>query len=221
MVQVEEVLPGERLPFAWEQVVSGASLDLHVCGRRKRICLDDLRLVGAIDVNAEGEQRETLRYRMATDGPVKVLQIKGGSSSRHGLGRSHSVFDDDGRLRRKLSVSLAVIGVSLVDKTPRELLYMSAAGFALAINETAVRSSVNVTVKQLQVDNQLPGAIFPVMLQPSWVDVEQDQEVPPPAFELLFQINSSARGVYFFETASLRLQTMQLAVDTRLVRCCI
>jgi len=211
---IEEIHPGVQLPFAWEQVVNRPQLDLHVAGQRLRLCLDDLQLSQTFNVHAADGRVERLRYRMLMDGPVKVLQVMHAMGQRQGS----SKFDDDGRLRRKLNVSFGLVGLSLIDKTPRELLYFTAAGVSLAINESAVRSSVHLTVQRLQVDNQLAGATFPVMLCPSWSEEESALNSRPPTVELLLQRNSAAPGVYFFETVSLRIQTLRLLVDTILVR---
>jgi len=211
---IEEIHPGVQLPFAWEQVVNRPQLDLHVAGQRLRLCLDDLQLSQTFNVHAADGRVERLRYRMLMDGPVKVLQVMHAMGQRQGS----SKFEDDGRLRRKLNVSFGLVGLSLIDKTPRELLYFTAAGVSLAINESAVRSSVHLTVQRLQVDNQLAGATFPVMLCPSWSEEESALNSRPPTVELLLQRNSAAPGVYFFETVSLRIQTLRLLVDTILVR---
>eukprot|EP00966_Prymnesium_polylepis_P081652 1891678-Prymnesium_polylepis.1 len=66
---VEEIHPGGRLPFAWEQVVSGPRLDLHVAGQRLRLCLDDLQLSQTFDVPTADGHSDRLRYRMMMDGP--------------------------------------------------------------------------------------------------------------------------------------------------------
>ena len=56
------------------------------------------------------------------------------------------------------------------------------------------------------------------MPQPSWTDEESAQPQPPPAVELRLQYNFAVRGVRFFESASLRVQTLQVMVDTLLMR---
>ena len=55
--------------------VPGATLDLHVSGQRRTVCLDDLKLAGVVDVNATGEPKDSIRYRMATD--VSPARVRG------------------------------------------------------------------------------------------------------------------------------------------------
>jgi len=58
-----------------------------------------------------------------------------------------------------------------------------------------------------------------VLLQPSWsADETAEGRTPPPALELRIQCNFSNPGLAFYETVSLRVQTVQLMVDTLLVR---
>ncbi len=69
----------------------------------------------------------------------------------------------------------------------------------------------------MQVDNQLPNAVFPVLLRPSWSASEAEQPTKPLALELRAQVKRSGQ-VPFYETVAVRLQTMELMVDTLLVR---
>ena len=94
---------------------------------------------------------------------------------------------------------------------------------------------MNLTVAQLQIDNQLSSAVYPVLLQPSWKDERTNAAASsssssssaaaaassssrPAALELRLQANTAAKGVLFFETISLRLQTLHLMVDTLLMK---
>lgn len=83
-------------------------------------------------------------------------------------------------MRTTLSVGFTSISLSLVDRTPRELLYLSAQALSLNITSSLHRTSVALTVRTLQVDNQLPSAVFPVLLQPSWTPDELANGATPP-----------------------------------------
>lgn len=162
------------------------------------MCLDDLHLNQTFEVAMPEGKVDVLRYRMRMDGPVKVLQLL----QAFGPDReaSASLFDDDRQMRQKLHLSLGEIGISLINKSPRELLYLSASRVFVEVVQSTVRTLVHVRCQQLQVDNQLPGATFPVMIHPSWSDEETSQtSLPPPSFELRLQRNSAVVGIPFFE----------------------
>ena len=204
---VEEVPPGAKAPFAWEQVTDRPTLDVHVANARHPVCLDDLQLQGTMSLappppppppppthapthphqpqqpphalRPHAANADFIRFRMSADGPIKVLLLlpahdgplpRESSSATAadvvGGGGGASAADDDGRIRRSLTVSFAAIGLSLVDSTPRELLFLSLRSLQLSASSSRQRSSVALSVANIQVDNQLPSAVFPVLLRP-------------------------------------------------------
>ena len=120
---VDEVEPGGRRPFAWEQVTEVPTLDVHIANvRAGGICLDDLQLERTIHLPASGE---IVRYRTAADGPIKVLQllpVRDGVLPRSLPGTLSASHADDGRVRSMLTVAVASLGLSLVDDEPKEIV---------------------------------------------------------------------------------------------------
>ena len=230
---IEEVVPGGRVPFAWEQYAAEPTLELHVQGRHVAVCLDNLQSSGSLHVppTRDGQPAETLRYRMVADGPVRVLQVLPLHAPPVGGALRASAYQDDGRLRLNVQVSLASLGVSLVDKQrgrgkadgPAELLFMSALGTSLSYQASLSRSTVSLLVRHLQIDNQLRDAVFPVLLRPSWSDAETrtheaaraagQRSNLPASLEVLVQRNTSAPGIAYYDTVSVRLQTLELMID--------
>ncbi|CAM9869751.1 unnamed protein product, partial [Phaeothamnion confervicola] len=66
----------------------------------------------------------------------------------------------------ELHVHLAAVGVSVVDATPRELLYLYAGGASLRCAWRGRTVVVEAEVEALQVDNQIPVTRYPAMLYP-------------------------------------------------------
>lgn len=64
-----------------------------------------------------------------------------------------------------IQLNLAGVGISVVDKTPRELLYMSLTKLSVEMNQTQKEVSLEVILKDMQIDNQLYSTEFPVLLQ--------------------------------------------------------
>ena len=223
---VEEVPPNGSMAFAWEQVADKPTLDLHVANVRVPVCLDDLQLEGQL-LLPPSDDPERLKFRTAADGPIKVLQVLpderfGGRDKLEGrfLPSKLTTHAGDGRVRTQFTVSFAQIGLSLIDSTPRELLFLSVKTLSLGVTSSRAHSSVSLTVRSMQIDNQLPNAVFPVLLQPHWTAEElvAGGGRAPPAIELRLQCNLTNPGLSFYETISLRVQTLQLMVDTLLAR---
>ena len=215
---IDEVPPRGRVPFAWEHIVDRPTLDVHIMNMRVPIFLDDLHLEGVITL-PPADAPERVRYRMATDGPVKVLQlVPVDASLASEASRSRGPARESPATHSSLAVSFASIGVSLIDSTPRELLYFSISDVAFSAAADDSRGTVTLSVRSLQIDNQLPSAVFPVLLRPGWTDDESACQPPPPAVEMRLQLDLANPGLRFFESVSLRVQTIQLMVDTLLVR---
>ena len=141
-----------------------------------------------------------------------------------------SNYMDDG-VRRPTRAEPRLFRPLLVDKQrgrgkadgPAELLFMSALGTSLSYQASLSRSTVSLLVRHLQIDNQLRDAVVPVLLRPSWSDAEtRNHEAAraagqrsnlPASLEVLVQRNTSAPGIAYYDTVSLRLQTLELMID--------
>ena len=203
---VEEILPGARLPFAWEQVTARPALDLHVGGATCRaLRIDELTLSSSVEVpGPDGRTVEVLRYRTLADGPVRVLQVLSLRDSSLLAAVPHApslsslgsfVGSDDSRPRLKLSIGLNAVGLSLISRGAHELLYASGQGINISYTRSTGRATLALKVRHVQVDNQgarplqgvdgSPASVFPVLLRPLWSEAERQQPSPPPALQPL------------------------------------
>jgi hypothetical protein len=73
----------------------------------------------------------------------------------------------------EVSIELAAIGVSLVDHVPQELMYLSLKKMRLAYTETLFDQALECTVSEMQCDNQMHAAPFPVLFAPAARDADQ------------------------------------------------
>jgi hypothetical protein len=62
---------------------------------------------------------------------------------------------------------LDAIGVSLVDHVPQELLFLSFKQLRLAYGESLLDQTLECTVRDMQCDNQMQAAPFPVLFAPT------------------------------------------------------
>ena len=120
---VAEVLPSRSAPFAWEQIVEEPTLAIFVANIRRSVCVDDLQLSGfiALEPKAVGApRREALHYRLAADGPVKVLELlpppqHGEASAMAPLSPGWAAEAEPRALDLKVHVRLNAVALSLVD----------------------------------------------------------------------------------------------------------
>jgi vacuolar protein sorting-associated protein 13A/C len=81
-----------------------------------------------------------------------------------------------------LSIHLALegIGISVINARVQELAYASFRGLDFRYTETPLNRSLNASIKWIQIDNQLFGGIFPIVLYPTVIPRDgKELEVHP------------------------------------------
>jgi vacuolar protein sorting-associated protein 13A/C len=64
----------------------------------------------------------------------------------------------------EISLDIAGVGLSVIDDHPQELIYASLSGIVVDYSNTPLQQTLEVSIADAQVDNQLRNARFPVML---------------------------------------------------------
>lgn len=64
-------------------------------------------------------------------------------------------------------INFAGIGISLISKSQEEILYMSMKNVEFNYRETNLHHTFMFVVKWLQIDNQIYGTPYPILLYPS------------------------------------------------------
>ncbi|XP_047441039.1 vacuolar protein sorting-associated protein 13D isoform X3 [Mugil cephalus] len=122
-----------------------------------------------------------LSVQVLPDGPTRVLQISD-FSQRRMIRTSPSCEQDkskedvkkkDPEQELEVLVNLEEgLGVSLVNKVPEELVFTTLSGIDVHFTRTAANEVLELSIQNIQVDNQLLGTTQPVMLcvTPSSID---------------------------------------------------
>ncbi|XP_019746384.1 vacuolar protein sorting-associated protein 13D isoform X5 [Hippocampus comes] len=114
-----------------------------------------------------------LSVQVLPDGPTRVLQISD-FNQRRMIHKSPSAEPDKSKddLKKKepeqeLEVLVNLeegIGISLVNKVPEELVFATLSGIDVHFTRTAANEVLELSIHNIQVDNQLLGTTQPVML---------------------------------------------------------
>nr|XP_033942121.1 vacuolar protein sorting-associated protein 13D [Pseudochaenichthys georgianus] len=114
-----------------------------------------------------------LSVQVLPDGPTRVLQISD-FNQRRMIRSSPSTEQDRGKgeVKKKepeqeLEVLVNLeegVGVSLVNKVPEELVFTTLSGIDVHFTRTAANEVLELSIQNIQVDNQLVGSTQPVML---------------------------------------------------------
>jgi len=78
------------------------------------------------------------------------------------------------------SLNLEGIGMSVVNKSMQELVYASFRGLSAKYSDSTTNVAYELGIKWIQIDNQLFGGIFPILLYPSVIPKDgKELEVHP------------------------------------------
>ncbi|KAK9757453.1 hypothetical protein RND81_01G163800 [Saponaria officinalis] len=253
------VHPYSSCPYAWDEPFYPHRLVVEVPGERiiGSFTLDDIKeyapvRLSSTSVSSEKQER-TLLSSVHAEGAMKVLSII--DSSRHAFGEvksSSSVLfgkktepkerkDNVFRYKDKISIRMSCIGVSVMDSSPQELLYVSAKDIKVDCLQDMEQQRFSLQVSSLQIDNQLRGTPYPVVLSfeedyksnlVSHVRVKDGGTTPKIDSLMPNDSCSSSDPVIYlaaskwrnknmilvsFEHISLRFKDLQLALDLELL----
>ena len=104
------------------------------------------------------------------------------------------------------------IGISFINETPQEFMYMQFDNLRLEMNSNNVDYFYELIIEDLQIDNQLYGAYLPVVLSR-----EADEQNVDVIHMSVTQALQQAAGVDRFRYFSFLLQEMDISVDEEFV----
>ena len=97
----------------------------------------------------------TLSAEVVVEGASRIVRM-----SERAAALEEELTKDGGELR--VALSIPALQVSLVDRVPREVLFLQLSELQLAAVATPSDCKVSARVTSIQADNHLPGASFPV-----------------------------------------------------------
>ncbi|KAL7419546.1 Vacuolar protein sorting-associated protein 13 [Cryptotrichosporon argae] len=118
------------------------------------------------------------------------------------------------RANLNLLVELEGIGISVITKTPAELVYLSLRGLKMGCSDYPHYWDTFVDCKWIQIDNQLFGGIFPIILYPTVVPKDgKELESHPTLQASVAVLKDTSHGVIFVKYATILLQAMTVELD--------
>ena len=97
------------------------------------------------------------------EGPTKVLTF----SESPLLSAEVALVEKEAVAKQKLLLNVPRLGLSLIDDSPQELLYLSAQALHLGVESSAAALELHLSLNWLQLDNQLVVTQQPVLLRPN------------------------------------------------------
>ncbi|GAB1518861.1 Vacuolar protein sorting-associated protein 13 [Rhizoctonia solani] len=170
----------------------------------------------SLDVKAEGPSQTLTISNYLEERSVykRRARAASGTLQRQDTMSSQEAFE---AVTAKANVGLVFkldfegVGLSLVNKRMMEILYLSVEGVLLQYTDTDAAQICDVSLRRLQIDNQLHDCQFPIVLQPTLL--AQDPNALPAIQGSLMMLKDNSHGVTFIKYASVLLQSLSVQLD--------
>lgn len=180
----------------------------------------------------EGSKETIVDLNVVADGPTQSLIISdydpsvslyklqdkqsSTSSASIATGTSGNGFEatekDD--YHTKVITKFEGFGISLINTRGQELCYITLRGLEIRYNESDLYQNLSVKLKWIQIDNQLYGGIFPIVLYPSVIPKSGKEMNNHPSFSAsVCKVKDDSHGVLFIKYATVLLQEMTIEID--------
>ncbi|KAK8093549.1 hypothetical protein PG997_000234 [Apiospora hydei] len=219
--------PRSIMPYAWDfPAAKFREVVITAYGKERHVKLAEIgNLIPMKFVSGTGTQK-IIDINVAADGPTQTLilsnfkQSKSLYRQRTGTGVTSNssggfeVKNLDTGTTFQAQLKLSGIGVSLINTSLKELAYINFRDVQLSYKESALYQTISTSIKWIQIDNQLYGGLFPMVLYPSVVPKQaQEIEMHPSLHAQVTRVKDNDYGVLYVKYATLLLQQMTIELD--------
>lgn len=223
--------PRSIMPYAWDYpAAKQKELVINANGKERHIKLAEIGNLIPMKIPAshssQTREAKIIDLNVAADGPTQTLILsnykaskslykqKSRSESTTSIGTGFEVKDQDTGVTFRAQLKLAGFGVSLINAQLKELAYVTLRDIILKYSESPLYQTISASIKWIQIDNQLYGGIFPMILYPSVVPKNnKETESHPSVHAMITRVKDDSYGVVYIKYATLLLQQMTLEID--------
>ncbi|RMZ86779.1 hypothetical protein DV736_g5997, partial [Chaetothyriales sp. CBS 134916] len=223
--------PRSIMPYAWDYPASKNKELVLTSGSRERyIKLAEIGNLIPIKLppRQAGASMKVIDVNIVADGPTQTLVLSNykpqmslyrqktgmSTSSQTTANQGFEVKEVDSKVNFKAELRLASIGISLVNLNVKELLYMTFRDINFKYGDSKLYQTFNWTTKWIQIDNQLYGGIFPIIVYPSVVPkTGKEMEAHPTFHAMVTLVKDDSYGVLYVKYATLLLQQITIELD--------
>jgi vacuolar protein sorting-associated protein 13A/C len=220
------------MPYAWDYPASkNKNIILSANGKERHVKIAEIgNLIPFRIPLAGGQQRgeskqKVIDLNVVADGPTQTLvfsnykqskslykQKSASASASTNTGFEVKEQDDDVTMRA--GIRFAGVGISLINSQLRELVYVTWRDIELKYTDSPLYQTVALTVKWIQIDNQLYGGIFPLLFYPSVVPkTGKEMEAHPIFRSTVTRVKDDSYGVLYIKYFTFLMQQMTIEID--------
>ncbi|KAN0042732.1 hypothetical protein ACTA71_012655 [Dictyostelium dimigraforme] len=209
---IDYIEPKEKLCYGWDEPSAEYILSVSIEGKqlKKRINVNKIK---GYKIQHE---RTDLFITITIDGPSRVLLF----STNDKKFRSIKAWTDNKAVNLSQSQSeyhfnirCSGVGCSIIDKSPKELAYISMKDFLIIATQSAIENTVEVKLAELQIDNQLIRTDFPVLIHTVSPDKEHRKD-----FLHAVVIKSTIDNIDYFRYFSTLVQEMTIELEDHWIK---
>lgn len=216
------------MPYAWDYpAAKNKEIILTANGKERHVKLQEIGNLIPMRLPPAGGSNITkiVDLNVVADGPTQTLVISNYRASKslykqktgaaiQSSATGFEVKERDSDVSFKAVLRLAGIGVSLINRQLRELVYVTLRDMELKYTESKLFQNVNATIKWIQIDNQLYGGIFPIIFYPSVVPkTGKEMEAHPILHAAITRVKDDSYGVLYIKYFTVLLQQMTIEID--------
>ncbi|ROW06980.1 hypothetical protein VMCG_04047 [Cytospora schulzeri] len=226
--------PRSIMPYAWDfPAAKQREIVLGAYNKERHVKVAEIGNLVPMRLNSSSGGQKIIDINVAADGPTQTLILSNfkqskslyrqktgfgsiGNSSSGNLSTSQGfeAKDQDTGTTFRAQLKLAGIGVSLINSQLKELAYLTFRDLTLRYSESPLYQTASLAVKWIQIDNQLYGGIFPMVLYPSVVPKRaQETEAHPSLHAMITRVKDDSYGVLYIKYATILLQQMTVDLD--------
>ncbi|KAI9867788.1 MAG: hypothetical protein M1813_007610 [Trichoglossum hirsutum] len=220
--------PRSIMPYAWDYpAAKDKDLVISANDKERYVRLAEIGNLIPMKIPVpNSHQQKIIDLNVIADGPTQTLVLsnyrpskslykqKSIESSQTSVATGFEVRELDTDVNFKAQVRFTGVGISLINAGLRELAYITFRDIEVKYSESPLYQTVNSTIKWIQIDNQLYGGIFPIILYPSVVPkTGKEMEVHPSFHAMITRVKDDSYGVLYIKYATVLLQQMTLEID--------
>ncbi|KAL2261106.1 hypothetical protein VTK26DRAFT_4694 [Humicola hyalothermophila] len=218
--------PRSIMPYAWD-FPAAKHREVCICAynKERHVKLQEIGNLMPMKFVGTNGHAKIIDINVTADGPTQTLILSNFKQSRslyRQRSNAGSTSSREGFEAKQLDTGttfsaqlrLSGIGISLINSQLKELAYLTLRDVQLRYSDSPLYQTVSLAVKWIQVDNQLYGGIFPMILYPSVVPKRaQEIEAHPSLHAMVTRVKDESYGVEYIKYATVLLQEMTLELD--------
>ncbi|KAI1434010.1 vacuolar protein sorting-associated protein 13 [Xylaria sp. CBS 124048] len=215
------------MPYAWDfPAAKFREVVINALGRERHVKLAEIgNQVPMRFVSSSGTQK-IIDISVAADGPTQTLILsnfhpkksvykqKTQAGSNAGTTNGFEVKKQDTETLFHAALKLSGFGISLINQQMKELAYITFRDVHFRYNESPLYQTISTSIKWIQIDNQLYGGLFPMIMYPSVVPKQsRETELHPSLHAMITRVKDDSYGVLYVKYATILLQQMTIDLD--------